>query len=315
MPALSSLTWLSDLTVPGAVDSQVCSMCRAASPSSSRTTRETPVGALPAFDVDLPYWPETSDVVAAVDAMHGIEIDLLRLIGHEKPRPHGGAVTYLVQVRTPAPGHDDQAAVSRFAVRPPARQERSAAATTDPLRPPYAEPGGPRASLAWASAVLGPVRAVQQRTWNLSAIWRLTRGRETLWLKQLPDFLRRETAVLTWFAACAPQFAPPLVAAGSDGRQILAHVEGRHSYDVPLLERADRRDADAVLHAWAARWRRDVPGCEPLRAIELLRPVAALEAAATFARFLTGIEAAERCYHERDVRELLDAAVAARGRR
>ena len=49
----------------------------------------------------------------------------------------------------------------------------------DPLRLPYAQPGGPAADLAWAGRALDELRpaahrpAEQIRTWNLSSIWRL----------------------------------------------------------------------------------------------------------------------------------------------
>ncbi len=71
----------------------------------------------------------------------------------------------------------------------------------------------------------------------------------------------------------------------------------------------------AVLDAWAASWLLDVPGSEPMRAAELLRPVACLRAAAVYAEFVANIEPTERRYHEFDVPALLDAAVAADGLR
>ena len=51
----------------------------------------------------------------------------------------------------------------------------------------------------------------------------------------------------------------------------------------------------------AQRWRADVPGSDPLRTVELLRPVAALRAAGVYANFLTDIEPAEHPYHADDV--------------
>lgn len=78
-----------------------------------------------------------------------------------------------------------------------------------PLRQPWAEPGGPARSVAWATDELRrlgrPVTAVaQQRTWNLSAIWRLETPPGPAWLKQLPPFAHHEPAVLTWLTTLPP---------------------------------------------------------------------------------------------------------------
>ena len=64
-----------------------------------------------------------------------------------------------------------------------------------------------------------------------------------------------------------------------------------------------------LLEAWAARWRRDVPGCDPQAAVGLLRPVAALRNAACYAAFLDAIEPAEHPYHVADVPHWLALAV------
>jgi Ser/Thr protein kinase RdoA (MazF antagonist) len=69
-------------------------------------------------------------------------------------------------------------------------------------------------------------------------------------------------------------------------------------------------DGEAVLAAWVALWRETRPGCDPRRAVELLRPVAELRAAAVYALFLDRIEPAERPYHARDVPECLHRAAA-----
>jgi hypothetical protein len=48
---------------------------------------------------------------------------------------------------------------------------------------------------------LGAVPGVlQQRTWNLSAIWRLDTGYGPVWLKQVPRFFAHEPAVLGYLA-------------------------------------------------------------------------------------------------------------------
>jgi aminoglycoside phosphotransferase (APT) family kinase protein len=81
------------------------------------------------------------------------------------------------------------------------------------------------------------------------------------------------------------------------------------AYDIlRLTEGLD--EPGKVLEEWAWRWRRDVPGADPERAVELIRPVAELRAAAAYAEFLDRIEPSERPYHEADVPARLSAAAA-----
>ena len=53
-----------------------------------------------------------------------------------------------------------------------------------------------------------------------------------------------------------------------------------------------------------------MPGCDPERAVALLRPVAPLRMAAVYALFLAGIEPSEHPYHAGDVPACLERAVA-----
>ncbi|WP_345606202.1 aminoglycoside phosphotransferase family protein [Pseudonocardia adelaidensis] len=70
--------------------------------------------------------------------------------------------------------------------------------------------------------------------------------------------------------------------------------------------------AALAAHRWAAEWRAAVPGCDPDRAAELVRPVQHLEAALTYQTFLDGIEPDERVYHEGDPVEQIRLALAHR---
>ena len=177
----------------------------------------TLLGALPPIEVPVPWWPETSDVIAAVRSRDGVEVQVLRLLSADRECWPGGAVTYLAQVDGPAP-----------VGLAPAEVDLS----PHPLRAPYAEPGGPAASVRWGVAALAALGtpgavAVQQRTWNLSAIWRMdVAGEPVAWLKQVPAFFRHEPAVLGLVAGVAPGLVPPLLAAGEQGRMLLAHVPG-----------------------------------------------------------------------------------------
>ncbi|MFI1992856.1 phosphotransferase [Actinoplanes sp. NPDC020271] len=365
------------------------------------------LGALPPFTVDSPWWQETAEVVAAA----GAEVTVLRLLHADRPAPPGGHVTYLAETRE----------------RPAGLTPLGADLVPHALRAPWAEPGGPGATLAWAAGVLDRlgftgVTAAQQRTWNLSAIWRMDGpGGPVAWLKQVPGFFAHEPDVLGRVASVAPDLVPYVMAAGAAGRMLLAHVPGDDRYgagadlraavaeafhpvqehfagrldelagvpdkrlgveqfvdvaapylgDIPgLAELIDGLPArlaavagcglpDTLLHgdlhpgnvrtagtgspvivdwgdsaignpafdllrlaeglespeplvtAWARRWRKAVPGSDPERAVELLRPVAALQAAATYAGFLANIEQSEWPYHAGDVPDRLAAAASA----
>ncbi|MGA5302281.1 phosphotransferase family protein [Nucisporomicrobium flavum] len=384
------------------------------------------LGALPPFDVEVPWWPEVGDVVAAVRDRHGIDVTVLRLMHTEKPSQPGGHVTYAAEVLgpvaaslalDPAPSFGPAASFSGL----------DGESAPEPRRAPWAVPGGPAASVAWALKELGrdDAVAVQQRTWNLSAIWRLDAGGEPVaWLKQVPVFFAHEAPLLRLLPTAAPGLTPTLLAAGDAGRMLLAHVPGEDRYgadagfcaDVardihPIQEHyvtrtgdllaagvPDRRfeldriarvaapwldtidglaelmdelparltaidacglpdtlahgdlhpgnvresaagrvivdwgdasvahpaydilrltghlpetEAAALIEEWAGRWRRSVPGCDPQTAVALIRPIAALRAAAVYQHFLDHIEDSERPYHEADVPEQLTAAVAA----
>ena len=92
---------------------------------------------------------------------------------------------------------------------------------------------------------------------------------------------------------------------------------GDSGWGHPLLDlgvvSAYHHDDDLVartLHHWLEGWRRLVPGSDPARAWELLRPVARLRTALVFENFLTNIEPSERVYHEADLPTALARAAA-----
>jgi hypothetical protein len=396
-----------------------------------------PLGALPPLDVPVPWWQEAADVVAAVRARDGVDVQVLRLLHGipENGQAVGGSVTYLAELSGPPAA----ATLAQVDLSPaqvdlsPAQVDLSPAQvdlSPQPLRAAYAEPGGPAASIGWAVAALealgtpGAV-AVQQRTWNLSAIWRLdAAGVPVAWLKQVPRFFRHEAAVLRLVSGMAPGLVPPLLAAGEAGRMLLAHVPGEDGYGAgagvcaavaaafhpvqahfagrvgellatgmpdrrpaveqfarvaePFLDRIDglhhliaglprrlgevaacglpdtlvhgdlhpgntrlggeppvimdwgdatvshpaydilrltealpRAEAEPLIADWAARWRASAPGSDPVGAVELMRPLAALRSAVVYADFLAAIEPSEHQYHASDVPRCLAAAVAA----
>ncbi|MEH0844424.1 phosphotransferase [Micromonospora sp. CPCC 205711] len=88
---------------------------------------------------------------------------------------------------------------------------------------------------------------------------------------------------------------------------------GHPAFDIlELTLELPAEDSTALVAAWCARWRASAPGCDPERAVALLRPVFWLRTAAVYADFLAGIEPSERPYHEADVPECLVKAAALR---
>jgi hypothetical protein len=150
---------------------------------------------------------------------------VLRLLATRDPFGEGGPVTYLAEVAGPVP-----AALPWDGPDPLADQ---------PLRLPYARPGGPDADLAWADQVLagrgsgrtGP--AEQQRTWNLSSVWRLPTADGPVWLKVVPPFFGHEGPMLERLNADHPGLVPPLLA--TDHRRVLlTNVPGGDNYHAGL---------------------------------------------------------------------------------
>ena len=182
------------------------------------------LGSLPAMPVPTPWWPDVQPVVRSFRDRYGFTVTILRLLEVERPRPHGGVVTYLAQAPEPV-----EAEAYEIELRP------------HPLRQRYAEPGGPAADLAWANSALlalgirpsGP--ADQIRTWNLSSIWRIPTEGETVWLKSVPWFFAHEAPLMS---ALADQRVP-VVLSHDRGRMLLREAPGEDLYDADLSELED----------------------------------------------------------------------------
>ena len=184
------------------------------------------LGRLPEVAVETPWWQDIEPVVAAVRDEFGIDVVVLRMLDSELPRPHGGLVTYLAEVADRLPPDAAEAL-----------EPWDGELDEQPLRLPYARPGGPTEDLAWAEGVLRSRRiervgpAVQVRSWNLSSIWRLPlAGAGPAWLKVVPPFFGHEGDMLRRLQA-GP--VPRLL--GHDGQRILmADIGGEDQYDAPL---------------------------------------------------------------------------------
>jgi Ser/Thr protein kinase RdoA (MazF antagonist) len=89
---------------------------------------------------------------------------------------------------------------------------------------------------------------------------------------------------------------------------------GHPMLDQPaFLSPLSAEDRDMVAEAWAQAWEDRIPGCEPARAADVLRPVAALRQALVYQKFLDGIEPHERIYHASDPALWLARAAALAG--
>ncbi len=177
---------------------------------------DQPRGALPTFTLDTPWWQEVEPVVDAVRDEFRLDIVVLRVI--EGETPFVSPVTYLAEVTS-----GDPAAPLEPWTKPIA---------DDPLRAPYARPGGPQADLDWAArhvTFTGP--PVQVRTWNLSSIWRIPTATGLVWLKHVPPFFAHETAMLR---ALDGEARVPHLIAGEPGRMLLADVPGHDCYEATL---------------------------------------------------------------------------------
>jgi Ser/Thr protein kinase RdoA (MazF antagonist) len=86
-------------------------------------------------------------------------------------------------------------------------------------------------------------------------------------------------------------------------------VVGNPTIDIlRLTDSLPAQEAATVQAAWAQWWLEAVPGCDPLTALALMRPVCELYYAAVYADFLAGIEPSEHPYHASDVPDCLARA-------
>lgn len=181
------------------------------------------LGAMEPFEVATPWWVDIAPIVERVPS-----VAVLRLLEVE-PAPGymmGGEVTYLVEAR-------DDVAPEGGALGP--LRAWAGSLTEDPLRMPWAYPGGPAADLEWAAAQVqttGP--PVQHRTWNLSAIWSLPTSDGPVWMKCVPPFYRHEAAVLRLLS---DKRVPRLLATDAH-RMLLADLPGEDGYQASRPARA-----------------------------------------------------------------------------
>ena len=165
----------------------------------------------------MAYLREVLDVPVLV-------LRLLLVEGGEGGRD--GHVTYHVAAfRRPAPG--------LLAAGPLIRRRSTG---PEELRSAWARVEGIREVLSWASGILGTAGrrvtgpAVQRKTWNLAALFRLPTGKGPVWLKTTPRFAADEAGVIAAFAHVDPALVPPVIGAGQR-RVLLEHLPGEDCWD------------------------------------------------------------------------------------
>ena len=199
--------------------------------------------------LDQPWFQEVTDLIDQVRAEHDIGVQVVRLLTVADEDQPVMRVDYLAQFEGETPNGLEP---SPHALEP------------HPLRSDYAEIGEPRRLPDWAEGELDRighkvVRRTQQRTWNLSSIWRLDTGSATFWVKAVPTFFAHESRVLTLFADHGEPGMPRLVASRG-GDMLLEHIPGEDAYG------ADRAQMEhMVLQLVDLQWRW-APRLDALRA-------------------------------------------------
>jgi len=191
------------------------------------TWGDTYLGAIGPFPVSVPWWADVEPVVAHLRAVLDVPVLVLRLLtveGGEGARD--GHVTYHVAaLDRPAPG--------LLAERP---ADHAGLNGPEELRTPWARLESLNEMLTWASDTLAAAgrpmtgAAEQQRTWNLSGLFRLPTGPGPVWLKATPRFATDEASVIAAFARVDPALVPPVIGAGPR-RVLLEHLPGEDCWD------------------------------------------------------------------------------------
>ena len=209
------------------------------------------LGALPEFIVDWPWWSDVEPVVEGARAAFGIETVILRLLSADSPTPmSGGNVVYLAELVSDPPP---------TVVFAPC--DSGILGGDQPLRAPWAYPGGVAATLSWADAVLaaagrprtGP--AAQVKSWNLSSVLRLPTASGDVWCKSVPPFLVHEGTIIAMVATDDPTLVPPVLESNPATRTVLlGDVAGEDQYDAPVERLVEMvRRLVALQVRWAGR--------------------------------------------------------------
>jgi hypothetical protein len=171
------------------------------------------LGQLEPFVIPTPWWQDLEPIIA----LHP-NLCVLRLLRTSSPDSGsmGGDVTYLAEAVGPRPER-----LQPFHGDPEFLAD-------DPLRMPWARPGGPAADLSWAARQVAFVGEPHQvRSWNLSSIWCIPVAGGECWLKCVPPFFGHEASVLASFGG---RPGSPVVLAAEGNRMLLAAMPGVDGY-------------------------------------------------------------------------------------
>ena len=222
--------------------------------SAMVTWGDTYLGVFGPFPVGVPWWADVEPVVAHLRAVLDVPVLVLRLLAVEGGEgARDGHVTYHVAaLDRPAPGLPAERPVDHVVLN-----------GTEELRAPWARLADLDEILTWASDTLAAAgrpttgAAEQQRTWNLSALFRLPTGTGPVWFKATPRFAADEASVIAAFARVEPALVPldgPIASELSAGE--VAAARG-------LLSRFSRLDEcglpDTIVHGdfHPGNWRSD----------------------------------------------------------
>ena len=212
------------------------------------TWGEAYLGVIGPFPVSIPWWSEVEPVVARLHQVLDVPVLVLRLLlveGGEGGRD--GHVTYHVAaLNRPAPG--------LLAERP---VDQAALTRPEDLRSPWAQVEGIREVLSWASDTLGAAGrrvtgpAVQRKTWNLSALFRLPTADGPVWLKAVPGFAaagrprspRSPRSTRTWSSRPGQRAGPPAACRRPRHGLLGRLAAGRGGRRAPTSRRAGRASA------------------------------------------------------------------------
>ncbi|MFI5953430.1 aminoglycoside phosphotransferase family protein [Cryptosporangium sp. NPDC051539] len=188
------------------------------------------LGEIGPFEVDVPWWAEVAPVVSVLERELGVPVTVLRLLSVEgSDGARDGHVTYHVEASA-RPSRPLRAAVFRD---PP-----------EPLRLPWATREGITGLLDWAAGFVTLTgRAVQHKSWNLAALFRLPTAAGPVWLKATPPFAADEATAIATIAAVDPTLVPEVLAA-APGRLLLADIPGEDLWQA----------SDAQVTSTVSRW-------------------------------------------------------------
>ncbi|MFI5695616.1 aminoglycoside phosphotransferase family protein [Kribbella sp. NPDC051586] len=193
------------------------------------------VGRAPAFEVEPAWWSEVEAITRHLDQLLGVRTFVLRLVrADEAVIGRGGRVVYHVEaLDEPRPGVLDESPLPEW----------DSIVAAHPLRSTWAEVGGPSRLIEWARDVVGPLDAIQVKTWNLSCLIRFPGA----WAKATSRFCSIDADIIEHIRRYDETLAPAVLATSCENRwSLLAHAPGTDCWE------PDRPSVESVVSRWVA---------------------------------------------------------------